>query len=387
LRPPIVADRHVVYHCPITTGGLATYAHYQAQALVAAGCGVTIVTAADYEAPSAAYTIERLHPRRAEAPTGLTHWLRRAFTLNTLVSQQRRFANYLETQPRSRVLLGAYFEYAAPLWASPFRGLAANGSVFGAVVHDPVRNYVVGPAWWHQRSGAAAYSFLREAFVHAPITLDTAGAPAPRTTVIPHGPYEYGATRCGKAPTRAALRIPDNAFTILAFGHMRDGKNLDFAIEALAETPGVHLLIAGTAPSGANRPLSYYQDLATRLGVADRCHWRVGYIDDAGIPELFEAADAVLLTYSAQFRSASGVLNTAVSFRKPCLASSGEGDLKHAVEQYGLGVWTAPDDRRAVQTALHTLTSRTQAPRWDDYLRDHSWAANARIVMDRMFGT
>jgi hypothetical protein len=52
----------------------------------------------------------------------------------------------------------------------------------------------------------------------------------------------------------------------------------------------------------------------------------------------------VLVTYSAKFRSASGVLNAAVSARKPVLASSGPGPLKTVVEKYHLGVFVNPDD-------------------------------------------
>ena len=374
----------MIYHCPITTGGLATYAHYQAQAIVKAGCAVTMVTGADYEPDRAAYEIERLHPSRATTSSG-PHWWRRAGTLRTLLGQQSRFAAYLDAHARSRVLMGAYFEYAAPLWAPRFRVLADRGTVFGAIVHDPVRNYVVGPQWWHRRSVAAGYSFLREAFVHSAIALDTAGAPAPRTTVIPHGAYDFGAPRRTGSEVRTSLRIPADAFVLLAFGHMRDGKNLDLAIETLALTPGVHLLVAGTPPAGANRPLSFYQSLAAAAGVAERCHWRVGYIDNAEIPELFAAADAALLTYSEQFRSASGVLNTAVAMRTPTLASSGDGDLKNAVEEYGLGVWVKPDDRAELSSGLRRLMNGMPAPRWQAYLDDHDWQANARLVVDRMF--
>jgi glycosyltransferase involved in cell wall biosynthesis len=382
-----VADipRRLIYHSPITTGGLATYAHYQCNALSAIGCHITLVTSADYAATDADYEVVRLHPARSTGPAGLPHWARRVATLQDLLGQQRRFAEYVEQQGRATVLMGAYFEYAAPLWAGMYRSLAGDGSTFGAIVHDPVRDYVVGPSFWHRKSVAAAYSFLREAFVHAPIALDTAGAPAPRTTVIPHGPYRYPAPRRSRAATRAALQIPPDAFVLLSFGHLRDGKNLDLAIEALTQSPAAHLLVAGTVPSGANRPLSYYQQLAVEKQVADRCHWRIGYIEDAEVGELFEASDAVLLTYSARFRSASGVLNTAVSFRKPCLASSGEGDLKAAVENYRLGPWVAPDDAAAAARGLRALLSDPPAPAWDDYEREHSWIANARLVADRMF--
>ena len=44
-----------------------------------------------------------------------------------------------------RVLLATYLEYLALLWAPSLRRLMRRGVVFGAVVHDPVRDYIVGP--------------------------------------------------------------------------------------------------------------------------------------------------------------------------------------------------------------------------------------------------
>ena len=91
------------------------------------------------------------------------------------------------------VLLGSYAEYLAAILERPASGTCAGAAiVFGAIVHDPVRDYVVGPRWWHRRSVASAFSFLKEAFVHEAIDLDTV-RPMPnlRTTVIPHGPYHF----------------------------------------------------------------------------------------------------------------------------------------------------------------------------------------------------
>jgi hypothetical protein len=86
------------------------------------------------------------------------------------------------------VLFGSYSEYLAPLWAGSLRSLAKQGVIFGAIVHDPVRNFVLGPLWWHHWSIASGYSFLREAFVHEAIELDTVHSmPQLHTTVIPHG--------------------------------------------------------------------------------------------------------------------------------------------------------------------------------------------------------
>ena len=49
------------------------------------------------------------------------------------------------------------------------------------------------------------------------------------------------------------------------------------------------------------------------------------------VADLFKACDFVLLTYSSDFQSASGVLNTAIAYRRPCLASSGKSNLKNQI--------------------------------------------------------
>ena len=41
--------RELLYHSPISVGGLAAYAHEQSQALTVAGCDVTLVTSEDFE--------------------------------------------------------------------------------------------------------------------------------------------------------------------------------------------------------------------------------------------------------------------------------------------------------------------------------------------------
>ena len=125
-------------------------------------------------------------------------------------------------------------EYFAPLWAPRFQSLASGGVTFGAMVHDPVRQTVIGPRWWHQWSIASNYSFLREAFVHDPIELDTVRPVAGlRTTVVPHGPYQFPPLALSRDVMREQLRIPRDGLLMLSFGHIRDAKNLDLVLRVM----------------------------------------------------------------------------------------------------------------------------------------------------------
>jgi glycosyltransferase involved in cell wall biosynthesis len=264
--------------------------------------------------------------------------------------------------------------------------LARKGVVVGTVVHDPVRDFVVGPRWWHRRSVASAYSFLREAFVHEPITLDTV-RPMPhlRTTVIPHGLFAFPPATATRELYRRELGISPTAPVWLSFGHVRDGKNLDLVIRALARFPEAFLIVAGKEQSSGQKPVAFYRDLARQCGVAQRCLWLNRFIAPEEVGNLFTASDIVLLTYSRNFRSASGVLNAAVYFRKLCLASSGQGNLQTVVSQYQLGIWVEPDREEALVDGLRRWQTAPPVPRWDAYAADNSWRRNAEIVTDRMF--
>lgn len=121
--------------------------------------------------------------------------------------------------------------------------------------------------------------------------------------------------------------------------------------------------------------------MAQELRVADRCVWDIRYIPDEETGDLFAAADFVLMTYSGKFRSASGVLNTAVTCRKPVLASSGDGPLKSAVMEYGLGIFVPPDDDTVILDGANLLLSQPLDPEWERYERENSWEENAIRVM------
>jgi len=376
----------LAYFSQETYGGLADYAREQTRALSNAGALVSVITA-----PSVVEvyrdSAREVVPLLAEVPAAGTtnRWLRRWRTMHWILGNMRRLAAWLEREQVKCVLFSAFMEYYAPLWVAPFQTLAKNGVVFGSVIHDPIRSTRLGPRWWQRRSIAANYSFLSEAFVHDDIELDTVRAVAGlHTTVIPHGPYPFSSAKLRREVVREQLQIPTHGLLLLAFGHLRDAKNLDLVLRAMPSQPDTFLLVAGKELSGNQRPAVYYQELATQLGVADRCRWRIGFVAEHEIGNLFEAADLVLLTYNGQFRSASGVLNVAAQYKKPCLASGGQGNLKTSVTKYRLGQWIEPDNTEAISRglALNWRNAAAQA-NWQEYKHDNSWDRNAALVLQR----
>lgn len=374
----------LLYYLPTSYGGLADYAHEQANALVAIGHNVTLLTTPRY--PKGRGEQYQILPQLQEIKTQkfLTHRvLKGLHYINVTLTNKRQLERIIQHQGFQKVLLGSYSEYLAPLWARALKRLTQKGVVFGAVLHDPVRNFVVGPRWWHRWSIVQGYSFLREAFVHEAIALDTI-CPMPQlhTTVIPHGAYHFPAATLSRAEARSRLKLPLEAKVMLAFGHLRPNKNLDLVIRAMASVPEIYLVVAGNESSSSHPLAPRYQALAQELGVGDRIRWHIRFIPDDEIADFFIASDLAVLTYSGTFCSASGVLNTAIQYQKPCLASGGEGWLASVIRRYHLGLWITPDQASAIAEGLQKWLCEPPSPQWDLYHQENSWQRNAELTVN-----
>jgi glycosyltransferase involved in cell wall biosynthesis len=377
--------KKLLYYSPASYGGIADYAHEQANALVKQGWNVTLLSTANYQTGrDEQYQIVSILEEFKSSQT-IPHKIAKAINFfRVTLSNIRKLAKFIENDRFQYVLLGSYTEYFAPFWSGCLQKLASKGVVFGAIVHDPVRNFVVGPRWWHRWSIACGYSFLREAFVHEAISLDTVKPmPELHTTVIPHGTYSFTTPNKSLAEIRNSLNLPLDAKVLLAFGHIRDNKNLDLVIRALTNFPDLYLLVAGKEQSSGQKPISYYQNLAQQLEVSDRCRWLVEFIPDTEVANLFTASDLIILTYSNNFRSASGVLNTSAYYRKPCLASGGDSPLKTVVQKYNLGIWVQPDNLDAVIQGIEQWLKNPPLAQWETYLAENSWLINAELVNHR----
>ncbi|HLS27486.1 MAG TPA: glycosyltransferase family 4 protein [Opitutales bacterium] len=370
----------LLYFSPNSFGGLADYAQAQANAIADQGVEVVFLCAPDFpvSADSKFHYLPTLIQNR---PGAGGNKLARGFRMSReIIGNHRILRQEIDAQNIQNVLFGAYAEYFAPLWIRQLKPL--RDVRFGAVVHDPIRDTVRGPAWWHRKSNQSAYSILDVAFLHENIVLETGGTKPIRTEVIPHGPYRFPRSDISKKEARKKLGIPPEVPLLLQFGHLRNSKNLDLILDIFPSFPQIHLLVAGKEQSGSERPAAFYKQRAIRNNVADRCHWFCEHIPEEQVELFFAAADFLLLAYSRQFRSASGVLNASVQFRLPCLATSGEGPLRTQVHKYNLGIWREPDDSEALADGLEKLLKNPPKPRWNDYEKENAWATNARRVVD-----
>ncbi len=374
------------------------YAWHQAEELARLGNKVLVLCdkGAGEQAPRSVILRDELVPEPSNAD-GRGKIRRMLSLVKQLVwNQFILFRSVLRCRPNV-VLLASYCEYLSPIWVW-LQLFAAKvcGVTFVAVLHDPVRNFVVGPSLWHTMSVQMAYWPLAAVFVHQKAPPE-AGIPSEvRVYEVPHGLFPVGKSMESREALRSRWGIPEEAVVFLSFGFIRDSKNLDLLIRALPDSPNAYLVVAGRVQSqSANRPVEFYETLASQLGVARKVKLIVEFIPDEDVVGYLQAADVLALTYSASFRSQSGVLNTAAHVNKPLLASSGPGPLKDCVEKFSLGEFVAPDDAQALSDGMAKLTAFVEAQRqgrelphesqrldWQGYRDYASWRNNARIVIE-----
>lgn len=370
----------VLIFSPSSSGGIAEHTFYQARALEKAGAKVICLVSSSFLAGRATdfETIPCL-PDAVKGEAGLAKKFRMAWEI---ISSQYVLVWQIIKQRPDLILLDSYLEYLSPLWVDPHILLSRIfGFRYAANLHDPVRSYVIGPKWWHRLSVWLAYQPLNFVLVHHELADRSVVPNTVKVIVAPHGLYDVNLGDFDARLVRKEWGIQPGQKVFLSFGFVRDGKNLDLAIRALKEVPEAVLVVAGTVASTKDKTFQDYRDLATELGVDDRCRFIEGFVSDQEIGRYFAGADFILLSYSSNFHSQSGVLNIAAHARKPILASASPSPMIEAVTRYRLGVAVKPDSMDAIADGLKKLVNDSVPSDWDGYEASASWDLNARGVL------
>ena len=381
----------ILIHCSASSGGLAEHVHYQAQAFQRRGAEVTVLCPTDFlRGRPLNYALARIYrplQGRAKRPG---FWPR-------IASLAKKTAIYLAIQWRlgleifkrkpDFVLLDSYAEYLSPFWVWPHLALAKLcDMIYVANLHDPVRDFVVGPKWWHNWSVSLAYSPIRLGVVHQHLTEREVIPPHVAVVEAPVGVYDLQEAKIDPREVRRAWGAGEGTVVFLSFGFIRDNKNVDLLIRALVANPEAMLVVMGSAQSSTNKPLSFYRNLADDLGVSERVVFREEFVPDEALAGYFTAADFIAITYNQTFHSQSGVLNVAARARRRVLASAGESPLKSSVTDYRLGEFVEPDDAEAVANGIRQLCRQARGevsqpkPDWDGYKAYASWGRNVDII-------
>ena len=161
------------------------------------------------------------------------------------------------------------------------------------------------------------------------------GATADKLVVVEHGvDLDLFRPPVDRAACRAALKLDGPA--ILSVGHLIDRKGHDFAIRAVADLPGVTLMIAGDGPRE-----QALRDLASERGVADRVRF-LGHVEQHQLPDLYGAADATALCSDRE--GIANVLLESIACGTPLVATA---------------IWGSPDVVKVPEAGV--LVERTDA--------------------------
>lgn len=148
----------------------------------------------------------------------------------------------------------------------------------------------------------------------------------------PHPLFDHFGNSVPKVQAQKHLNLPADKKILLFFGFIRDYKGLDLLIKTLPLLENdYHLVIAGEV-YGDFAP---YQQLINELGLQERIHNFVRYINDEEVPYFFSAADVCVLPYRSATQS--GITSIAFHFNLPVIATD-TGGLKEVVKdnEYGL---------------------------------------------------
>lgn len=373
----------ILYVAESSAGGIAEYASYQINALNHAGATVTLLCRPDFPITRLeGVRVIRALPSRSSSRSKVKRifkYIRDARKLASTVDK----VTFEETI--DYILIDCFREYLAPFWAGKLLAAHRKGRRFGVVAHDPIRDFVVGPNWWHYYSIRKAYSFIDDVFVHHSERIDWGGKKPEQIKVhtIPHGPYFYPRGDKGRAAMRENYRISKSDKVFLSFGQIRDGKNLDVFLRAMVDLPSdVKLVVAGSGEAQSQKAPQHYLELARDLGILDRCVFEFRYIDDQEVEDFIKMSDVMLLIYSKKFVSASGVLSAAAAAELPVLASGGDGPVQVALRDYNIGEWIDLVDTTSVIHGVERIFANRESYDCLSYTVDHSWQRNAEAVIE-----
>ncbi|HUP19402.1 MAG TPA: glycosyltransferase family 4 protein [Gemmatimonadota bacterium] len=163
----------------------------------------------------------------------------------------------------------------------------------------------------------------------------------------------YRPDPAARAKVRARLGIPDGAFLVSCVAHLIPVKGHPTLLQAAAELPGLHVVLAGREGDA-----DYARGLrrqAHDAGMAERVHF-TGEIDY--VPDLLAGSDAMVLPTVPRFRmeGCPVAMLEAMACGSTCVATDIPG-ARDVVETGRNGILVAPEDPAALIAALRELES------------------------------
>jgi D-inositol-3-phosphate glycosyltransferase len=152
----------------------------------------------------------------------------------------------------------------------------------------------------------------------------------------PHPLYDTYGDALPKLAAREALKLPQQAPIVLFFGFVRKYKGLDLLLEALAQSPEIHAIVAGEC----YEDWAFYQQIIEKHRLESRVHLFSDFIPTEQVRVFFSAADLVVQPYRTATQS--GISQIAYHFEKPMVVTN-VGGLPEIVTNGVSGFVVAPE--------------------------------------------
>lgn len=300
------------------------------------------------------------------------------------VRNQLRFAWEVYKNRPSLVLAASHIDSQSPVWIWPHLLITLlRKTIYATNLHFPNRDHHIGPKWWQALAARMAFKPFRIVLAHKRIFPASLVPKHIRTVEVPLGPEALVSIKDNPKQIRKRWNVPRGKKVFLAFGNVRNHKNIDLVIRALADNPQAFLVIQGRVSNHRDRPLKYYQLLADDLGLSKSVLISDEFVPDEKRQSYFEAADFIVATYSSTFHSQTATLSTAAMARRRILSSSGSSPMRDLVEHFGLGVHIEADSSDAIADGMATLIhAELTTPRWEDYEDYASWETNVTRLLE-----
>ncbi len=258
-----------------------------------------------------------------------------------------------------------------------------------ATVHDVRRKKAILNRHWEERGLKQFYRDADALFVHSQVQVEDLiefASPDPsRIHLVPMGPFAYAESTGDDASLRRDFGVPSDRMVGLCFGMVRDDKNVGELLAGLArlkdERP--YIVIAGKMPASGSCSEEALRSKLAALGLQQDVLLLNRFINDDEVGGLYRLANFACLTYKTYFTSQSGVLNVAMHFDCPVLATPAP-TLAETVSDYNVGSLCPGDSAADIELGLQSLvTSLKRGERFDfaEYREAHSWQENMRRTL------
>lgn len=134
------------------------------------------------------------------------------------------------------------------------------------------------------------------------------------------------------------------------FGRLAEWKGQHIALAAMANVPGVHLLLVGDALFGEQGYVDQLRREAVSRGINDRVHF-LGFRSD--VPRLMRMVEVVLHTSTAP-EPFGRVIVEGMLARRPVIATRA-GGVSEILVDGDTGIMVPPGDVTALASAIHTV--------------------------------